>query len=200
MNFMLKKADIPLTIAFFVLMGLLLTLLAPSEKVLGAIVKLVYLHGTFILIGLLMFTISGVVGFAHIITNRNPIFPLVKATEHTAIIFWVCGTFIGILTAYLAWGGILLFEPRLIVAVLISLLSLGAYMISTSIKKPTITSLLSILIAVSALGLMLNVGRVLHPVNPIRGSGPSIELYFYSITLIFLIVAIQMIRWMNREK
>ncbi len=196
---MLWKDNIPITIVLFSIMGLLLTLLSPSERVLGTTIKLVYLHGALIGIGLLMFMASGMIGFAHIIMNRNSIVSLVTAIENTAIIFWVCGTVIGILSAYFAWGGVLLFEPRLIVAVLISLLSLGAYMVSTSIEKPTITSLLSILVAVSALGLMLKVGRVLHPENPINESTTSMKYYFYSISSIFFIVAIQTIRWMNKR-
>lgn len=196
---LLRKKNISATMAFFVLAGLLLTLLSPSERVLGANVKVVYLHGTFVLVGLLVFVVSGVAGFAHIITDRNQIFRLVKASRNTAIIFWIFGTIIGILAAYLTWGGVTLAEPRLVVAIFISVLSVGVYLLSSAIERAKITSLLSIVLAVLAVAMTVNAKRILHPDNPIRGSDYLIELYFYSINLMFLIVAVQMIRWMMEK-
>ncbi len=134
------------------------------------------------------------------LTRNKPNFTLLFAIEKTAIIFWVAATVIGDMTSQLAWGGLNLSEPRFIVTIIVSMLSVSVYLISTSIENPRLISVLGVGLALSVWALMLGAGRVMHPDNPFGASDPWIRTLSVMITLVFLIASILTVRWMARKE
>lgn len=181
------------------ILGLLLIVLAPEDKELGAIIKLIYLHGALITAGLSLFTAAGMVSMISFF-RRKTNFKLLFAIEKTAIIFWVAATIIGDMTSVLAWGGINPGEPRFAATIIISLVSVGVYFISTAIENPKIISFLGIGLAISVWALMGNAGKILHPDNPFGASEPTIRAFFFLITLVFLAASVLTVRWMKKQK
>ncbi len=193
----LIPAKVPLTLILILLTGFLLILLSPEDKELGAVLKLIYLHGALITAGLSLFTAAGIVSIISLFRSRIN-FRLLFAIEKTAIIFWVAATIIGDLTSVLAWGGINPGEPRFATTIVISLLSVGVYFISTSTGNPKIISVLGIGLALSVWALMGSAGKILHPDNPFGASEPSIRIFFFMITLVFLAASVLTVRWMKK--
>lgn len=190
-----SKIPAALTLTLFI--GLLLLLISPEEKELGAIMKLIYLHGALITSGLSLFTAAGIVGIISLFKRRVN-FRLLFAIEKTALIFWIAATIIGDLTSVLAWGGIFPGEPRFAATIIIALVSAGVYFISTSIDNPGIISFLGIGLSLSVWALMGSAGKILHPDNPFGASEPSIRIFFFLITMVFLAASVLTVRWMKK--
>ncbi|GFO97470.1 hypothetical protein ig2599ANME_1673 [groundwater metagenome] len=190
-----KKVPVALILTLFI--GFLLILLSPEDKELGTVLKLIYLHGALVTSGLSLFTAAGMVSLISLFRSRMN-FKLLFAIEKTAIIFWVAATVIGDMTSVLAWGGIYPGEPRFAATIIISLVSVGVYFISTAIDNRKIISLLGIGLAMSVWALMGSAGKILHPDNPFGASEPSIRTFFFLITLIFLAASILTVRWMKK--
>jgi len=188
---------VPVALIFTLFIGSLLILLSPEDKELGAILKLIYLHGALVTSGLSLFTAAGLVSMISLFRSRMK-FKMLFAIEKTAVIFWVAATIIGDLTSVLAWGGINPGEPRFAATIIISLISVGVYFISTSIDDHKIISLLGIGLAISVWAIMGSSGRILHPDNPFGASEPSIRIFFFLISLVFLVASVLTVRWLKK--
>ncbi len=190
---------VPVALIFTLFIGFLLILLSPEDKELGTILKLIYLHSALVTSGLSLFTAVGLVSMVTLFRSGMN-FKLLFAIEKTAVIFWVTATIIGDMTSVFAWGGINLGEPRFAATIIISMVSVGVYFISTSIGDHKIISLLGIGLAISVWAIMGSAGRILHPDNPFGASEPSIRIFFFLITLVFLAASVLAVRWMKKQK
>ncbi len=200
MNIPIKiPKTVPVALIFTLFIGFLLILLSPEDKELGTILKLIYLHSALVTSGLSLFTAAGLVSMVTLFRSGMN-FKLLFAIEKTAVIFWVTATIIGDMTSVFAWGGIYPAEPRFAATIIISMVSVGVYFISTSIGDHKIISLLGIGLAISVWAIMGSAGRILHPDNPFGASEPSIRIFFFLITLVFLAASVLAVRWMKKQK
>ncbi len=191
--------NIPVALIITLFTGSLLVILSPEDKELGAILKLIYLHGALVTAGLSLFTAAGMVSLISLFRSRMK-FKLLFAIEKTAVIYWVAATIIGDMTSVLAWGGINPGEPRFAATIIISLIAAGVYFISTAIDDRKIISLLGIGLAMSVWAIMGSAGKILHPDNPFGASEPSIRTFFFLITFVFLAASVLTVRWMKKQK
>ncbi len=193
----INKAKIPAALILTIFSGFILLLLAPEEKELGAIMKMIYLHGALITSGLSLFTAAGLISLILLFRSGMSL-RLLFAIEKSAFIYWIAATVIGDLTSVLAWGGIYPGEPRFAATIIISLLSAGVYFVSTAIDDRKIISFLGIGLALSVWVIMGSTGKILHPGDPFGGSEPSIRTFFFLITLVFLASSVLTVRWMRK--
>lgn len=189
--------NIPVALILTLFTGSLLVILSPEDRELGAILKLIYLHGALVTAGLSLFTAAGMVSLISLFRSRMK-FKLLFAIEKTAVIYWVAATIIGDVTSVYAWGGINPGEPRFAATIIISLIAAGVYFISTAIDDRKIISLLGIGLAMSVWAIMGSAGKILHPDNPFGTSEPSIRTFFFLITLLFLAASVLTVRWMKK--
>ncbi len=190
-----KKLEAGITLSL--LAGMLLILISPSDKQLGWVLKLIYLHGALVINGLILFTATGLIGIVSLFRKSNFIL-LLLAIEKTAIIFWVAATLIGNLTSQLAWGGIFWDEPRFKVTIIVSLISMSVYFLSTAIETSEIISLFGIGLSLSVWLLLMQAGKVMHPENPFSISEPSLIYFFIIITSVVLLTSILTVCWINK--
>jgi hypothetical protein len=195
----MKTNKLPPYIILFLLIGIILIWLSPEDKVLGPVLKLVYLHGAFINIGLFLFTAAGLVSLISVFRKSSD-FSLLFAVEKTAIVFWVAATVAGNITSWLAWGGIFWGEPRLQATIIISLLAISIYLISSASENPKTIFFLGTGLALSVWILIIRAGRIMHPDNPFSVSESSIRFYFIIITLVFLLSSILTVIWINKKE
>ncbi len=180
------------------LIGIILILISPEDKELGQVLKLIYTHGALISTGLFLFTGAGLLGIISLF-RKNSDFSLLFAIEKTGIIFWIAATITGTITSGLAWGGIFWGEPRLQAMILISMISISIYFLSTATERPEVISLLGIGLSLSVWILIIRAGRIMHPDNPFGVSEPSIKGFFVLITFIFLVISILTVRWLTQN-
>src|SRR5687768_12350935 len=80
----------PLTLFFITIIVIaLLALFGPEEKSLGASVRIVYLHGAWVLAAELAFIAAGLAGVLALVTRREPFHKWSAALGRTGIFFWV---------------------------------------------------------------------------------------------------------------
>ncbi|MCX9028667.1 MAG: hypothetical protein OIN86_10890 [Candidatus Methanoperedens sp.] len=183
-----------LNIIFSILALLFLIAVAPNDKQLGSILKVIYLHGAVTLTGILLFCAVGAVSLLSLFRKEKSSLSLLFALEKTAIIFWFASFVLGSISSKLAWGGVLWSEPRFKATIIILLISVSVYFVSTAIEGSI--KYLGLGLCISVWVLLLNVGRVLHPENPFFASEKLIQVFFIVITVIFLAISMLMVRWM----
>jgi len=174
-----------------------LTAVGPEEKSLGDNVRIVYLHGAWVLTAEIALCLAGVAGLFAILTRREGLHRWSAALGRTGIFFWVTYLPLALWAMQSNWNGLFLSEPRFRASVILAatgvLLQIGV----TLLARPVITSLVNVLFFVALQITVSRAGYVLHPPpSPIFGSGIlSIELFFIGIIFLTMAAAYFMTRW-----
>src|SRR5512138_2700356 len=109
----MPKLKSPLTLFFItVIVIALLGLFGPEEKSLGANVRIVYLHGAWVLSAEVAFLAAAVYGLIALITRRSSFHQWSAALGRTGIIFWVTYLPLSLWAMQTNWNGLFLSEPR----------------------------------------------------------------------------------------
>jgi len=164
----------------------LLALLGPEEKSLGANVRIVYLHGAWVLTAELAFIAAGIAGLVALIVRREIFHTWSAAFGRTGIIFWVTYLPLSLWAMQSNWNGLFLAEPRFRLAAIFAvtgiLLQVGLWLINTD----WITSLANIMFIVVLRVVFETAENIMHPPpSPIFNSGNYVIIGFF-ITLIVL--------------
>ena len=173
------KTPLMLFIATLIVITLL-ALFGPEERSLGANVRIVYLHGAWVLAAELAFMAAGLAGLMALITKRNTFHHWSAALGRTGIFFWVTYLPLSLWAMQTNWNGLFLSEPRfrlaLIFAVTGILLQVGLCIINTN----WITSLANILFIVVLRFIFATAQNVMHPPpSPIFNSGNYTIIGFF---------------------
>ncbi len=141
----MKNFKSPLTY-FFLTVGViaLLAFFGPEEKSLGSNVRLVYIHGAWVLTAEIAFIFAALAGLLGLLLRRDLFHTWSAALGRTGIIFWVTYLPLSLLAMQTNWNGLFLAEPRFRLAMIFAvtgiLLQLGLWMFSI----PWLTSLANI--------------------------------------------------------
>lgn len=168
----------------------LLALFGPEEQSLGANVKIVYLHGAWVLAAELAFVAAGVAGLIALITKRDSFHHWSAALGRTGIFFWVTYLPLSLWAMQTNWNGLFLAEPRfrlaLIFAVTGVLLHVGLWIIDTK----WVTSLANIIYIVALRLLFATAENVMHPPpSPIFNSGNYTIIGFFLALIALTLLA-----------
>lgn len=186
----MSKIKSPLTLFIItVIVIALLALFGPEERSLGANVKIVYLHGAWVLAAELAFVAAAVAGLIAFITRRDALHHWSAALGRTGIFFWVTYLPLSLWAMQTNWNGLFLAEPRfrlaLIFAVTGVLLQVGLWIMNTN----WITSVANIIFIVVLRVIFSAAENVMHPPpSPIFNSGNYTIIGFFValIALTFL--------------
>lgn len=188
----MSKLKSPLALFFLsVFLIALLALFGPEEKELGANVRVVYLHGAWVLAAELAFLAAGVAGLFALITKRDVLHKWSAALGRTGIVFWVTYLPLSLWAMQANWNGLFLAEPRfrlaLIFAVTGVLLQLGLWLVNMD----WVTSLANVFFIIVLRAIFANADNVMHPPpSPIFNSGNfAIIGFFVALILLSLLAA-----------
>lgn len=131
----MSKLKSPLSL--FLISVILIALLAafgPEEQSLGSNVRIVYLHGAWVLAAELAFLAAGVAGLLALVSRKDLFHNWSAALGRTGILFWVTYLPLSLWAMQTNWNGLFLAEPRfrlaLIFAVTGVLLQIGLWLVS----------------------------------------------------------------------
>jgi len=191
------KLKSPITSFFItVIVIALLALFGPEEQSLGSNVRIVYLHGAWVLAAELAFLAAGVSGLIALITKHEMFHHWSAAFGRTGIVFWVTYLPLSLWAMQANWNGLFLVEPRfrlaLIFAVTGVLLQMGLWLINMD----WITSLANLIYIIILRVVFATAENVMHPPpSPIFNSGNyAIIVFFVAMTLLSLLAAYFMTR------
>ena len=86
--------------------------LGPEEKSLGANVRIVYLHGAWVLTAEIAFFAAALAGLFGLILRKDIFHAWSAALGRTGIIFWVTYLPLSLFAMQSNWNGLFLAEPR----------------------------------------------------------------------------------------
>ncbi len=200
----MTKLKSPLTLFFITLIAIaLLALLGPEEKTLGANVRIVYLHGAWVLTAELAFLASGLTGLIALIARRGVLHKWSAALGRTGILFWVTYLPLSLWAMEANWNGLFLSEPRFRLAAIFAvtgvLLQIGLWLIGTD----WITSLANLIFIVVLRVAFSSAQNIMHPPpSPIFNSGNAVIIgFFLALNLLTLVAAYFLTRvFLNRSE
>jgi hypothetical protein len=188
----MSKLKSPLTLFFItVIVIALLTLFGPEERSLGANVKIVYLHGAWVLAAELAFVAAAIAGAIALISKRERFHHWSAALGQTGIVFWVSYLPLSLWAMQSNWNGLFLAEPRFRLAAIFAvtgvLLQVGLWIINTN----WLTSIANIIFIVVLRVVFSTADNVMHPPpSPIFNSGNySIIGFFLALIALALLAS-----------
>jgi len=171
------------------------TLLAPTDRVLGEATRMVYVHGAIIRMVLGVFLLSGVLGLIYVFAKRAVLVEWSQILLETALLLWLPYLVSATIATLQTWGAIAWFEPRWLVTLQISVIAPLAYAVTRMVKKPIVTAALNALVAAAIFVLTRSAGLVLHPIDPIASSGNNGIIGSYLLLLgLCALFAVQLAR------
>jgi hypothetical protein len=187
----MSKLKSPLTLFFMtVIVIALLALFGPEEKSLGSNVRIVYLHGAWVLTAELALFAAGLAGLIALITGRAPFHNWSAALGRTGIFFWVTYLPLSLWAMESNWNGLFLAEPRFRLAAIFAvtgvLLQVGLWLINTN----WITSIANIIFIIVLRVIFATARNVMHPPpSPIFNSGNYAIIGFFLALIVLTLVA-----------
>jgi hypothetical protein len=188
----MAKLKSPLALFFLTLIVIaLLALLGPEEKSLGASVRIVYLHGAWVLAAELAFVAAGLAGLVALSARRATLHKWSAALGRTGIIFWVTYLPMSLWAMQSNWNGLFLAEPRFRLAAIFAvtgvLLQLGLWLINMD----WVTSLANLVFIVVLRAVFSTAENIMHPPpSPIFNSGNYVIIgFFLALVLLALLAA-----------
>lgn len=181
-----KSPLIPFFISLLAIV--ILTLFGPEEKSLGANVRLVYVHGAWVLTAEIAFLLAALAGLLGLLLRRDLFHAWSAALGRTGIVFWVTYLPLSMLAMQANWNGLFLAEPRFRLAMTFAvtgvLLQIGLWMMNTK----WLTSLANIIFIIILRIIFSTAENVMHPPpSPIFNSGLWNVIFFF--------VALNLLAW-----
>jgi hypothetical protein len=171
------------------------TLLAPTDRVLGEATRMVYVHGAIIRVVLGAFLLSGVLGLIFLFSKRAAFVEWSQIVLETSLLLWLPYLVSATIATLQTWGAIAWFEPRWLVTLQISVIAPVAYAVALVVKKPIVTAALNAIVAAVIFLLTRSAGLVLHPIDPIASSGNNGIIGSYLLLLgLCTLLAVQVAR------
>lgn len=181
----------PLTLFFIsIIVIALLALFGPEEKSLGASVRIVYLHGAWVLAAELAFIAAGAAGLIALVTRRESLHRWSAALGRTGIFFWLTYLPLSLWAMQSNWNGLFLSEPRFRLAAIFAvtgiLLQLGLWIVDVD----WFTSAANLVFIVVLRVIFSTAENVMHPPpSPIFNSGNFAIIGFFLALIVFTLVA-----------
>ena len=184
---------------FFITVGIivLLTFLGPEEKSLGSNVRIVYLHGAWVLAAEVAFLAAALAGLLGLVLRRDIFHAWSAALGRTGIVFWLTYLPLSLFAMQTNWNGLFLAEPRFRLAIIFAvtgvLLQLGLWLFNI----PWLTSFANILYIVTLRLVFATAQNIMHPPpSPIFNSGNYIIIgFFIGLNILAWVAGYFLTRW-----
>jgi hypothetical protein len=195
---MLRRISLPTIFLILIVVIGLITLLGPSERILGNNVRLVYLHGAWVWTAMIAFIASAVAGLLGFVTRKSGGHRWSLALGQTGLVFWISYLPLSLWTMQANWNGLYLAEPRWRVGLHFALIGLLLQVGLWLLKRPRLASISNILFLAALLWSLSRAEQVMHPPSPIMSSESAvIQIYFLSLTGLCLMAAGIMAAWLR---
>jgi hypothetical protein len=186
----------PIVFLILLLVAVALAGFAPTERVLGASVRVVYLHGAWVWASLLTYLAAAGAGLAAFVLRRSGLHLWSVGLGRSATLFWLTSLFLSLAAMQTNWNGLYLSEPRWILGVRFGLAAVLCQAAVTLIHRPAVGSIVNIIFP-AALAVALAVApSVMHPSSPIFTSA-SVAIRLFFLTLLAVVLAAAL--WLARE-
>ena len=177
------KPKSPLIWFFLAVLAIVvLAILGPEEQSLGANVRIVYLHGAWVLTAEVAFFAAALAGLAALIARRVELHHWSAALGRTGLFFWLTYLPLSLWAMQSNWNGLFLAEPRFRLALTFAvaglLLQAGLWIVNIN----WLTSVANIVFILVLRIVFATASNVMHPPpSPIFNSGNYTIIGFFLI-------------------
>jgi len=183
----------PPLLLFFatVLVIAVLATFGPEEQSLGSNVRIVYLHGAWVLAAEVAFAAAALVGLIALVMRREQLHRWSAALGRTGIVFWLTYLPLSLWAMEANWNGLFLAEPRfrlaLTFAIVGTLMQIGLWLVNMN----WVTSLANLVFFIVLRVVFSTASNVMHPPpSPIFSSGLwNIIAFFIALNLMAWLAA-----------
>jgi hypothetical protein len=181
----LRNRVLPLIAMGLLLLLLVWLVLAPADTRLGNLVKLVYVHGALVWVGLLTFLAGGGLGLVALVLRRRIWYRGTQAAGTTALIVWVAYAISAMLVTGLTWGQVIAWsEPRVRASGLILVAAVVLAVVVRLVNHPDLAALANLAMGIASWLVIRQAGVIRHPVDPIGGSESVAIQGFYALIVL----------------
>lgn len=195
----MSKIKTPLAGFGLTLLGILgLALLGPEEQSLGANVRIVYLHGAWVLTAELAFLAAALTGLLALLLRRLVLHRWSAALGRTGILFWITYLPLSLWAMQSNWNGLFLAEPRFRLALTFAVVGLLLQAGLWVLNMDRVTSAANLLFFVILRVVFSTASNIMHPPpSPIFNSGNYwIIGFFVLLNLLAWLAAFLLTLWL----
>lgn len=194
----LRKYILPVAAATLLACLLMLVVLAPAEARLGSVVKLVYVHGALVWIGLLTFSVAGGLGLVALLVRQPVWYRGTQAAGVAALVVWILYAISAMAVTGLTWGQLIAWnEPRVKATGLILVAIVLLNGVIWVVNQRDFTAVVNLVMGVVPWAVVRQAGVIQHPVDPIGGSeSAAIQDFYLLIVLNVAGLAAVLIAWL----
>jgi len=173
-----------------VLLIIVMTFFGPEEASLGPSVRLVYLHGAWVMTAELLFLFAALSGLIALITRKENFHNWSAALGRSGIFYWITYLPLSMWAMQANWNGLFLAEPRFRLAMTFAivglLLQLGLWMLNINWLTATANIAFIIILRV----IFASAENIMHPPpSPIFSSGNWAIIGFF--------VGLNLLTWLS---
>lgn len=180
----------------FLALAVLLAAFAPLEKTLGPNARLVYFHGAWVWVAMLLFLAAALLGAIGLLARRKAAHRWSQALGRAGLCLWVAFLFMSLYVMQVNWNGIYWDEPRFRIPLNLAVVGLLLQIGLSLLPEIAWTSLGNLVYALVFFVSMRGIQAVLHPDSPIlRSDARDIQLYFIALLVLISAAAWQLARW-----
>ena len=173
-----------------VLIIAIVALFGPSDQTLGSNVRVVYLHGAWVLTAEIAFALAGLVGLVGLITRRDRFHSWSAALGRSGIFFWITYIPLSLWAMETNWNGLFLAEPRFRLAVTFAVVGLLLQIGLWIINNRWLTSSANLVFIIVLRMVFSAASYVMHPPpSPIFNSGDWRIIGFFVVLNVLTWVA-----------
>ena len=174
------------------LLAALLTMLAPPEQVLGWVIRTVLLHGALVRVGMIAFSVAGLLGLIYLVRRSPGPYGWNCAVQKAAVVIWIVYALSSMVATKLAWGEWVAWsEPRTRISAPILWVRIACLLLVRWVDHRLFTAGVNVLLALAAWGLLRSAGIVRHPFDPIGSSNSSTyQLIFLALIAVLGALAV----------
>jgi hypothetical protein len=177
---------------------LVLLLLVPPEQTLGEVIRVIFLHGALVQVGLLAFAAAGILGAIALFRPEPAWLSASLAAQKTSVIVWIAYVLSSMLSTYLAWSiWIAWDEPRVRISFQVLWFSVACLLLVLWIGNRIFTGITNVVVSSVVWWLVKGATILRHPLDPIGASNSSSYRWiFLGILLLVFLLTAQVAQWL----
>ncbi len=176
--------------------------LIPPEQTLGNVIKVIFLHGALVRVGLLAFAVAGVLSLGFLLTRRTAWFVWAMAAQKGAVILWIVYALTSSISTWLSWGEWIAWdEPRVRASVHVLWFSLACLLLVMWMGNRYFAAIVNLIVTGVAWALIRGASIIRHPFDPIGTSGSNTyEVLYWVMVAALLLLAALLVRWLYKRE
>ena len=150
--------------------AILLATVAPTDRILGSSLHVVYLHGAWVWAALLAFAAAAITGLIGFILHNQGLHRWSVGLGRSATVFWLTSLLLSLAAMETSWNGLFLAEPRWQLGVRFGVAAVLLQIAVSVLPRPRLGSAVNIVYFGLLAAALLAAPSVMHPPSAVFSS------------------------------